>query len=130
MDLIGQRRLAAGQKLFPRHIKDEVLDALARARRGKGPRPQFVTAYQILSQLRPVTVQRNLATHYGSSGRRAGHYFGAASCVAHACLAIQKEDRRTGRQRIEISYLDTRGLKIGSGQTIPGYTVCGIYRRV
>lgn len=129
MDATGQRRLASNQKLYPRHIGDEVLGVLGQAARGKGPRPQFVTAYQVLQRL-PVAVRQNLEHHYGPSGRNARRYFGAASCVAHAFLTVWKRDLRSGsRPRIEIGYLDTRDLQIGPGPIIPSYSVCGLYRR-
>lgn len=119
MNAIAQRRLAAGQKLFPRHIKDEVLDVLSHAASGRTGRPQFLTAYQILIRLRPLAARRNIETHYGASGQGARHYFGAASCIARACRAIRTEDLRSGHDRIEITYLDPLGLKIGVAAMVP-----------
>ena len=118
--------LNAGVRILPKHMLTEVEDVLAHAARGKGRRiPRFMTAYQILERL-DQPLRGRLERQYGSSGKGAHHYFGAATSVAKAAVMLEKQGK------IRIEYIDTSGIEAGRrGKTVePGYSVCGIYQVV
>ena len=116
-------------KLMPTDIVEEVEEILNNAARGKGPDHWFLTAYQILNRLRRPTRDR-LILERKRGGKGGGVYFGAASVVAKAVLMIKKRKP----QRVDIGYLDTRGLIISDSKSrhpvVPSFQLCGIYRAV
>jgi len=116
-------RLGLGQRVLPRHMLVEVTDVLARAAVGRGRQPRYMTAYQILQRLDPP-LRVQLIRQYGTSGKGAGHYYGAATSVAKSAQMLEK------RGAVRIDYIDTHGIEVGrKGRTVePGYSVCGIYR--
>lgn len=97
-----------------------ILDILARASRGKGPRPHYLTAYQILLRL-PDAVRQALIAEYGEPGRGAGKNFTAVSRVA-----------QVARDVAEYDYMDARGLSFefdeGEEGIEAGFPVIGLYR--
>lgn len=107
-------------QVMPSEIVDEVRSILAAARRGKGSRPNFLTAYQILNRLDEPTRARLIAER-SAGGSGAGTFFAAPSVVSKAARLIPG---------IEIEYLDAGGLSatVGAEQVVPSYDVCGLYR--
>ena len=113
-------------RLMPKDIVKDVADILFKASPGKGTEPGFLTAYQILSKLKPA-IKNTLIQQRGRSGKGSGHQFAAASVVA---MAVQLLNKAYPNKYI-IEYLDTSGIKITSsnGKTIvPSFSLCGIYR--
>src|SRR4051794_26669912 len=106
--------------LMPSDIVDDVKLVLAGARRGKGERPNFLTAYQILNRL-PESVRAILVSERSSGGTGAGVHFAAPSVVSKAARLIPG---------VEIEYLDSVGLSavIGTATVTPSNEVCGLYR--
>ena len=107
-------------QLMPLDIVDEVREVLLRARKGKGDRPNFLTAYQILDRLPPATRDRLIAERTGG-GTGEGTMFGAPSVVSKAARLVPG---------IVIEYMDSLGLsvQIGGQPVTPSYEVCGLYR--
>mgnify|MGYP000658955378 CR=1 FL=1 len=102
----------------------EVIQAIrhviGHAAKGKGPHPQYVTAYQILDRL-PTAMRAALIDEYGKSGAGAGDWTSAAKHIANLIK---------GMSGIDVEHFDTRGVefRIGDEQPRAGYEVCGIYR--
>src|SRR5205823_5662411 len=92
---------ASVEELLPSDIVDEVRTVLAAARRGKGDRPNYLTAYQILDRL-PETTRTRLIGERTGGGRDAGTVFAAPSVVSRAA-------RMAGA---EVEYLDSVGLSV------------------
>lgn len=110
--------IAEGQ-LRPADIVDEVRGVLAAAHRGKGDRPTYLTALQILARLSETTRARLIDERTGG-GHGTGKPFAATGVVSRAA-------RMAGA---EVEYLDSDGLSVEvAGQPVfPGYKVCGVYR--
>lgn len=111
------------QKLMPSDIEKDVHRIIAKAKKGKGPKPHWLTAYQILARLDAKTRQQ-LITERGRAGKGSGSHFAAASVVMAACRRLAR------RKLVEIDYLDAVGARflIGGASVEPGNKVCGIYR--
>jgi hypothetical protein len=105
-------------RLGPADIVDEVRAVLAAARYGKGNRPNYLTAFQILNRLPPATRDR-LIRERGEGGAGTGEY-AAPSVVSRAA-------RMAGA---EVEYLDSVGLsmQVAGHAVAPTYEVCGVYR--
>jgi hypothetical protein len=105
----------------------EIEAVLRKAARGRGTRPRYLTAYQILARLNAQT-RTALINRYAPPGKNAKRHFSAASLVARVA------DRGVRAKRFERAYLDTRdlyfevrGVPYG---VIAGYPVCGLYRSI
>lgn len=112
--------------VMPSDIVTEVRDVLRAASTGKGSRPTFLTAYQILGRL-PEPLRARLIQERGVPGSGAGQCYAGASVVQGAAQMLN----RTGE--VEIAYLDTAGLTFDIGEPVEvsaGYQVCGIYRLI
>ncbi len=107
------------EELQPSDIVNEVRTVLAAARQGKGNRPNYLTAYQILDRLPEATRARLIGERTGG-GRDAGAVFAAPSVVSRAA-------RMAGA---EVEYLDSVGLsvQVSDRMVIPSFEVCGLYR--
>ena len=108
-------------KLKVADIQTQVITILSQAAKGRGKKPQYVTAYQIFRRL-PVAIRNQLIQERGKPGKGGGNEFAAASLVAKACQTVPN---------IIIRYLDTDGLIFETGKTRTaraGYKVCAIYR--
>jgi len=105
--------------LKPSDIVEEVRVVLERAHRGKGDRPNYLTAFQILERLPAVTRERLIGERTGG-GAGAGTAFASPSVVSQAA-------RMAGA---EVDYMDCAGLSIDvAGQAVrPGFEVCALYR--
>lgn len=117
-------KLTSGRRVFPRDILQDVDQVLSGAARGKGPRPRFMTAYQILDRL-DSPLRRQLVQQYGPPGLGARNYYGAATAVAKAATMLSQ------RGRVRVEYIDTTGLetKTRRGTMVkPSFSVCGIYQ--
>lgn len=113
-------------RLMPSDIIDDVYRIIVSAKKGKGKYPNWLTAYQILARLDPNTRQR-LEKERCPAGKGGGYHYGAASVVMSACKRLANEDP----PRVEISYLDTKGLRliIDNRAVAPSDSVCGLYRK-
>lgn len=102
-------------------LVDEIRAVLANAARGKGPRPHFLTSYQILNRL-PQSMRLQLISEHGSPGAGAQTHHSAVSVVA-GCL------QKMGGE-IERMYLDARGVTfdVEGAPVFAGYPVVGLYR--
>ena len=107
------------EELRPSDIVDAVRAVLAAARRGKGDRPNYLTAFQILDRL-PAELRTRLVSERTPGGTGAGTVFAAPSVVSRAA-------RMAGA---EVEYLDSVGLSVQvAGQPVtPSYEVCAVYR--
>jgi hypothetical protein len=107
------------EELRPTDIVDDVRAVLAAARRGKGDRPNYLTAFQILDRL-PDQLRARLIRERTAGGADAGVVFAASGVVSRAA-------RMAGA---EVEYLDSIGLSVQvAGQSItPSYEVCAVYR--
>lgn len=103
----------------PTDIVEEVRAVLAAARRGKGARPNYLNAFQILDRL-PEPLRAKLIGERTGGGRGAGTVFAAPSVVSRAA-------RMAGA---EVEYVDCIGLSVVvAGQAVtPSFEVCGVYR--
>lgn len=105
-------------------IRDDIISVLLNASCGKGGDVGFLTAYQILDRL-PPDKRQQLYDAYGGTGSEADHYFSSGTRVAQVASDIEK---------IEIQYLDTRGLhfQIKGNPNGPdvraSFEVCGLFR--
>ena len=108
--------------LMPKDIVDDVRRVLLDARRGKGARPNFLTALQILDRL-PKEIRSRLISERSGGGEGAGKPFAAPSLVSHAARLIPG---------VEVEYMDSVGLsvKVAGEPIAPSYEVCGLYRIV
>lgn len=97
----------------------QIMKVLSQGAKGKSKRPQFMTSYQILHRL-PVATKSALIGQYGDPGANAGKHYTAASHIDRAL--------RNLRGRIQVEYLDAKGISFGGGGTRAGYPVCGLYR--
>ena len=112
------------RKMMPTDIKNDVLDVLRTTSRGKGRRPTYLTAYQILARL-PAAIRRRLIAERGRAGAGAKQHYAAASVVAKAGTLLRKS------HTVEIVYWDTRGSEFsikGQISARPSFPVCGLYR--
>lgn len=114
-DAIAQRPLQAAD------IVDDVRRVLRSASRGKGTRPSFLTAYQVLNRLRD---RAQLIAEHGRGGRGHGTHFAAPSVVVNALKRL----RRSGE--VVVTFLDTADLQmtIGNETVSAGNRVCALYR--
>lgn len=103
--------------LKPSDIVGEVRAVLEKAHRGKGDRPNDLTAFQILERL-PTAARERLIDERTGGG--AGTAFAAPNVVSQAA-------RMAGA---EVDYMDCAGLSIDvAGQAVrPGFEVCALYR--
>lgn len=103
---------------MPTDIVAEVRTVMEEAHRGKGDRPNYLTAFQILNRL-PETTRARLIRERGLGGTGTGAV-GAPSLVSRAA-------RMAGA---EVDFLDTVGLSLHvAGQAVtPSYEICGMYR--
>jgi hypothetical protein len=117
-------------KPLTRFEKDQLFEeirlVLENASRGRGSRPKFIAAYQILDRLKPMRRQE-LIRRYAKPGRGAKRHFSAASIVATVA------DRGVRDGRFERVYVDTRNLYFGvkdvaESPIAAGYGVCRLYR--
>lgn len=111
---------AASTPLTRADIAADVRRVLQRASKGKGSRPQWLTAYQILDRL----PQRELLVdERGMPGKDAGAHQAAASVVADAIRYELKDE-------VEVTYFDNVGVlfEIDGVPVRAGFPVCGIYR--
>jgi hypothetical protein len=108
--------------LTPSEIKKEVRNVLLHAARGKGTRPNFLTAYQIFDRLPPDIKARLIAERGAIGGQHSGAQYTAASVVSQAAELLGPD--------VVIEYLDTQNLAVQvNGNTItPGNGVCAVYR--
>ena len=106
--------------LMPRDITGDVQQVLAAARAGKGVRPNFLTAYQILDRL-PVTIRDRLIAERTLGGRGSGVSYAAPSVVSDAAEMLPG---------IVIEYMDSVGVavSVAGQQLMPSNPVCGLYR--
>lgn len=106
--------------LMPSDIKAQVREVLESARKGKGDRPNYLTAFQILQRL-PETLKSRLIEERGIGGKGSGQSYAAPSVVSDAAELIPD---------VEIDYIDSGGLAITVADTavLPSYEVCGLYR--
>ena len=106
-------------ELKPTDVVEDVRAVLASARKGKGDRPNYLTAFQILDRL-PDALRARLIGERTEGGRAAGTVFAAPSVISRAA-------RMAGA---EVEYLDSIGLSVlVAGQAVtPSYEVCGVYR--
>ena len=106
--------------LMPSDIVDEVRKILLAAHRGKGDRPNFLTAFQILDRLPEATRTRLLDERKGG-GAGGGSPFAAPSVVSKAARLIPG---------VVVEYLDSVGIAVRvAEQTVrPSNEVCGLYR--
>lgn len=107
-------------KLMPGDVVDEVRSVLLAASTGKGDKPQFLTAYQILERL-PSPTKDVLIAQRGLPGKGSGSSYSAASLVADAAESIHG---------VEIAFLDCAGISftVGRNEITSGYATCGLYR--
>ena len=101
-------------------IAEAIRTELSNAARGKGTRPHFLTAYQLLDRF-PPELQKELIDAYGAPGQGAGKHYTAASRVAGVVRDLPD---------VEVEYLDARGLLFDQeeDEVRSGYPVIGIYR--
>src|SRR3954454_14766131 len=106
--------------LMPSDIVDEVRRVLLEARRGKGNRPNFLTAFQILDRL-PTEIRDRLIAERTGGGGGAGTTFAAPSVVSRAARSIAG---------VDIEYMDSLGLsvQVAAVPTATSDEVCGLYR--
>jgi hypothetical protein len=106
--------------LMPSDIVDEVRAVLLTARRGKGDRPNLLTAFQILDRL-PEGTRTRLINERTGGGIGAGIAFAAPSVVSKAARLIIG---------VVVEYMDCVGLSVQvAGQSVvPSFEVCGLYR--
>jgi hypothetical protein len=106
--------------LMPNEITNDVRQVLSSASRGKGNRPNFLTAYQILDRL-PAPIQQRLIAERTLGGTGAGVSYAAPSVVSDAAEMLQD---------IDIDYMDSQGVMVTvAGQAVePSNVVCGLYR--
>lgn len=107
----------------PEEIVEDVRRVLQGAARGKGPAPNYLTAYQILNRL-PADIRMRLVADHGRGGRGEGHHYAATGVVKNALKRLINENS------VEIVYLDTGGLQlIIDGEPVEaGNRVCALYR--
>jgi hypothetical protein len=105
---------------MPSDIVDEVRSVLLAAKSGKGHRPNFLTAFQILDRLPEATRSRLISERTGG-GEGAGVVFAAPSVVSHAARLIPG---------VVVEYLDCVGLaaQVAGHSVSPSFEVCGLYR--
>ena len=108
--------------LRPTDIVADVLRVLTRAG-GPGGGPHFLTAHQVLNRL-PGRIRSRLIRERGRAGAGSGHYYASASVVSDAAEMLMR------RRRVDIEWLDTRGLHLEcGGETIQaGNASCALYR--
>ena len=108
--------------LKPSDVVEDVYRVLARAG-GAYNGPIFVTAHQILNRL-PRRIRSRLIRERGRAGAGSGHYYASASIVSDAAEMLMR------RRRVDIEWLDTRGLHLEcGGETIQaGNASCALYR--
>src|SRR5947209_19638373 len=106
--------------LMPSDIAGEVRQVLVAARRGKGNRPNFLTAYQILERL-PAATRERLIAERTEGGRQIGTSFAAPSVVSRAARLMPD---------VEIEYMDSVGLsvQVAGRALVPSNEVWGLYR--
>jgi hypothetical protein len=109
-------------KLMPSDITDQVRDVLGHAARGKGDRPNFLTAYQIFARLPEETKARLIAERGSIGGRGSGEASSAANIVAQAAQQLTPD--------VVVDYLDTHEivLQINGETVVPGGEVCAVFR--
>ena len=104
-------------------LEAPILAILARAAKGRG-KHAFLTAYQIFAELDDGEAKA-LIQKYGPVGTHGGKYFGGAGLVATAGRSLER------RQKVEIVFLDTRGMRIDipvQGELVKPSGVLGLYR--
>lgn len=101
-------------------IADDVRRALREASKGKGTRPQLLTAYQILDR---IPQRDQLIRERGMPGREAGVHHAAASVVRDSIRYDLKNE-------VEVEYFDNVGVvfEVGGNHVRAGFPVCGLYR--
>lgn len=106
-------------ELKPSDLVEAVRAVMAAARRGKGDRPYYLTAFQILDRL-PADLKEQLIGERTAGGKDAGVTYAASGVVSRAAQMAGAE----------IDYIDTIGLRIDvAGALIsPSYEVCALYR--
>lgn len=111
-------------RLMPDDILDDVRVVMSNVRHEHENESYFVTAYQVLARL-PAAVRERLIQERGMPGAGSGVSYSSASLVSSAL----KNLARAGE--IEIAYMDCVGVmtKVNGQTIIPGYEVCGLYRR-
>lgn len=107
------------EELQPSDIVDDVRAVLAAAHRGKGDRPNYLTAFQILDRL-PELLRARLVGERTAGGGGAGTVFAGPSVVSRAA-------RMAGA---EVEYLDSVGIsvQVAGVPVTPSYEVCAVYR--
>ncbi|SRR5579884_1404761 len=106
--------------LMPSDIADEVRAVLLAANRGKGARPNFLTAFQILDRL-PEATRARLIGERTEGGAGAGITFAAPSVVSRAARLIPG---------VVVEYMDSVGIsvQVAGRSVVPSNEVCGLYR--
>jgi hypothetical protein len=102
-------------------LQDQVRAVLKRVKPNKDGVLPYLTAYQILAQLPPVT-QRSLRRQYGTGGKGSGNEFPDVTPVSKAADVV------VGRG---VVWLQTRGLLFGKPNGVgqeAGARVCRLYR--
>jgi hypothetical protein len=101
-------------------LATDVREVFRRASKGKGTRPQWLTAYQVLERL----PQRDrLIAERGMPGEGAGVHHAAASVVRDSIRLHLKSE-------VEVTFLDTRGIRfeIAGVAVAAGFPVVALYR--
>lgn len=106
--------------IMPTDIVEDVQTVLQNAHRGKGDRPNFLTAYQILDRL-PARLRDQLIAERGLGGQGTGVAYAAPSVVSDAAELVP------GRV---IEYMDSVGItvEIAGQRRTPANQVTGLYR--
>lgn len=114
---------ANARMIMPSDITADVLAVLRNAKHGKGGRPHYMTAYQVLNEL-PVQLRDQIISERGMPGAGSGYPYRAAQVVSDAAEVLERQ------KLVEIEYMDsTRVTFEVQGQAIEaGYEVCGLYR--
>jgi hypothetical protein len=113
-------------RIEKQQLLDEIRAVLKRANKGRGMRPKFIAAYQILDRLKRQR-REELIRRYARPGQGAQKHFSAASIVARVA------DKGVRDGEFESAYVDTRSLffAVRGVLTSPvkaGYGVCRLYR--
>jgi hypothetical protein len=105
-------------------LERAVLDALAKAAKGRDDEYAFLTAYQILAALESGQATA-LIDKYGPAGGGGGTRPGAGGRLAMVAVILEKH------HQVEIMFLDTRGMRIEvpvRGEVEPAGPTLGLYR--
>jgi len=104
-------------------LVEAIRDVLAKAARGKGTDPQFLTSYQVLNRL-PRDLRDELIRTRGLPGKGTKRQHTAVGVVATTLESIVGAD-------VEKAYFDSKGawFDVGDECVRAGFGLCALYRK-